>query len=115
VYEAFSDFHTGLNRDLDQQLSGGSGRYDVVEKGGVIARLSHAMEPLAHEALTGEVEQRPAGRVLDVGCGTAGHLVHVLQHAPAATGVGAELDVIYYLPQDERAGDPLFAVAATSP
>lgn len=92
AYEGFSDFHTGLYRDLPAQLAGGRARDDVTRRGDVIARLSRAMEPLVHDALATEVRESGARRLLDVGCGDGSHLVHMLAAAPEAEGVGVEID-----------------------
>jgi len=92
AYEGFSDFHTGLYRDLPGQLAGGRAREDVSRHGDVIARLSRAMEPLVHDALAREVRESGARRLLDVGCGDGSHLVHMLAAAPEADGVGIEID-----------------------
>jgi precorrin-6B methylase 2 len=92
TYEGFGGYHVGLYEDIEQQLRGGPGRRDVVEKGEVIARLSRAMDPFVTDALTRELEQRRPRRVLDVGCGTGTHLVHMLTAAPEASAVGIETD-----------------------
>lgn len=92
AYEAFSDFHTGLYRDLEQQLRGGPGRRDVADRGDVIARLSRAMDPFVFSALDLVLRRRRPARVLDVGCGTGSHLLHLLERLPEATGVGVEVD-----------------------
>lgn len=92
TYEGFSDYHVGLYQEIGQQLTGGPGRRDVHDKGDVIARLSRAMDPFVLEALGKEVEQRRPRTVLDVGCGSGSHLVHMLRGAPSASGVGIEMD-----------------------
>lgn len=92
TYEGFADYHTGLYRDIEQQLSGGAPRRDIVEKGDVIARLSRVMDPFVLDALSREVEQRRPHRVLDVGCASGSHLAHMLRLAPYAEGVGIEKD-----------------------
>lgn len=92
TYEGFSDYHTGLYRDLPRQLQGGSPRRDVVQKGDVIARLSTVMDPFVMDALTGLLEERHPRRIIDVGCGTGTHLAHMLSQVPAATGMGVETD-----------------------
>jgi SAM-dependent methyltransferase len=92
TYDGFSDFHTGLYSGIEQQLSGGAARRDVVEKGDVIARLSNAFNPFVLDLLTAEIGRRRPRRVLDVGCATGAHLVHMLRAAPDAAGVGIETD-----------------------
>jgi SAM-dependent methyltransferase len=92
TYEGFSDYHVGLYGEIEQQLTGGPGRRDVLDKGDVIARLSRAMDPFVLEALGKEVEQRRPRHLLDVGCGAGSHLVHMLRAAPGASGVGIETD-----------------------
>ena len=91
AYEAFSGYHTGLYREVEDQL-GGSPRHDISRHGDVIARLSRAMDPFVLDALDRQVRNRSPRRVLDVGCGTASHLAHLLRSAPGATGVGVETD-----------------------
>ena len=91
-YEGFSDYHTGVYDDIEHQLAGGPKRRDVVEKGEVIARLSKAMDPFVLDALDEEVARRQPRRILDVGCGSGSHLVHMLRLSPDATGVGVEAD-----------------------
>lgn len=92
TYEGFSGYHSGVYREIEQQLRGGPGRRDVLDRGEVIARLSRGMDPFVLDALTDEVERRPPRRVLDVGCGSGSHLAHMLALAPEATGVGIETD-----------------------
>ena len=92
TYEGFSDYHTGLYDHIERQLTGVSARRDVIDKGDVIARLSRAMDPFVLDALGKEVQERQPKRVLDVGCATGSHLVHMLQVSPTATGVGIEVD-----------------------
>ncbi|HEX6247483.1 MAG TPA: class I SAM-dependent methyltransferase [Nocardioidaceae bacterium] len=91
-YEGFSDYHTGLYGDIERQLLGGPARRDVVEKGETIARLSKAMDPFVLDVLREEVARRAPQRVLDVGCGSGSHLVHMLRVSPTATGVGVDAD-----------------------
>lgn len=93
MYEGFSDYHTGLYDEIEQQLTGGVGRHDVRDKGDVIARLSRAMDPFVLDLLTKEVGRRTPRHLLDVGCGTGSHLAHMLQISPEASGVGIETDV----------------------
>ncbi len=91
-YEAFSDYHVGLYRELGAQLRGGAARRDIAEKGEVIARLSRALEPFVTETLTELVDEHAPRRVLDIGCGAGQQLVTMLHNAPVATGVGIEAD-----------------------
>ncbi|RYU15692.1 SAM-dependent methyltransferase [Nocardioides iriomotensis] len=92
TYSAFSDFHTGLYRDLGGQLGGGSARDDVTRRAPAIADLSRFMQPLVESLLRGVVESRPTRSVLDVGCGAGMLLSTMLHAAPDATGTGLELD-----------------------
>jgi len=92
MYEGFSDYHVGLYEEIERQLTSGPGRRDVLDKGDVIARLSRAMDPFVLEAVGKEVAQRRPRNVLDVGCGSGSHLVHMLRAAPGASGVGIETD-----------------------
>lgn len=92
AYEAFSGYHTGLYRDLDAQLSGGPGRRDIEDEGRLVARLSHVMDQFVLAELDRVVDAADPTRVLDVGCGGAAHLVHLLGRAPGSTGVGVETD-----------------------
>lgn len=92
TYTAFSDFHTGLYRDLGTQLAGGPGRDDVTRRATVIAELSEAMQPFSDALLREVVTERRPDHVLDVGCGTGRQLATMLEAAPSAHGVGIELD-----------------------
>lgn len=92
VYEAFATYHTGLYRTLDQQLQTGEQRHDIEVDGELIARLSRFMDAFVLAELDEVVAARPPSKVLDVGCGAAAHLRHVLSAAPEATGVGVETD-----------------------
>ena len=92
TYEAFADYHTGLYRDLGTQLRGGPGRRDIADKGELIARLSRVMEPFVTSLVRGLAAERHVSRVLDVGCGAGAQLAAMLQVAPAATGVGVDVD-----------------------
>jgi SAM-dependent methyltransferase len=89
-YQGFSGHHSGLYREIEQQLTGGPGRRDVVEQAEVIAQLSGAMDPFVLDALDKEVRQRRPHRVLDVGCGSGSHLAHLLRLLPGASGLGIE-------------------------
>ena len=92
AYSAFSDFHTGLYRDLGTQLRGGPGRADVTSRAEVIAQLSRMMEPFIDALVTEQVRSRSATRVLDVGCGSGAHLAAMLGAVEGVTGTGIELD-----------------------
>jgi SAM-dependent methyltransferase len=90
--EAFADFHTGLYRDLPTTLAGELRRRDVTEKGALIARVSAGFEPFVLGELTRVVQAGPPARVLDVGCGAGVNLAAMLDAAPAARGVGIDVD-----------------------
>jgi protein-L-isoaspartate O-methyltransferase len=92
AYTAFSDFHTGVYRDIAQQLRGGAGRRDVTDRAQVIADLSRFMQPMVEATLREEVSSRPTRSVVDLGCGSGMLLATMLQAAPDARGVGIELD-----------------------
>jgi len=92
AYEAFGGYHTALYRELPRQLTGGPRREDIERDGQLVARLSRFMDEFVLAALQSEVRRQAPSRVLDVGCGAAAHLVHVLRTVPAATGVGVEVD-----------------------
>lgn len=91
-HEAFAGFHTGLYRELGPLLTGGPRRRDVVEQGGVIARVSAAFEPFVDDVLRETVAAVAPRRVLDVGCGAGLQLATVLTAAPGAEGVGVDTD-----------------------
>lgn len=91
-YTAFSDFHTGLYRELGTQLAGGPGRDDVSRQAAVIAELSEAMQPFSDTLLRNLVVERNPESVLDVGCGVGHQLATMLEVVPGATGTGIELD-----------------------
>ena len=92
AYTAFSDFHTGLYRELDRQLGGGPGRDDVVRRGQTIADLSRFMQPLIEATLRETVTSRTTSSVLDLGCGSGLLLATMLDAAPGAHGLGIEVD-----------------------
>jgi predicted O-methyltransferase YrrM len=92
TYSAFSDFHTGLYRDLARQLRGGAGRDDVTRRAQAIADLSRFVQPLVDSVLRDVVGSRPTRSVLDVGCGSGMLLATMLHAAPGAGGTGVELD-----------------------
>jgi SAM-dependent methyltransferase len=92
VYEAFSGYHTELYRDLDRQLRTGGTRRDVEVDAELVARLSRFMDQFVIAELDRVIAERPPRHLLDVGCGTAAHLRHVLQAVPEATAVGVETD-----------------------
>jgi SAM-dependent methyltransferase len=90
--EAFTGFHTGVYRELPGQLAGGPPRRDVVEEGGVIARVSAAFDPFVDHLLVDLVRSQQPRRVLDVGCGAGLQLATMLETAAGATGVGIDSD-----------------------
>jgi SAM-dependent methyltransferase len=92
AYEAFAGFHTGLYREMGSLLAGGPARRDVVEQGELIARISAGFEPVVQGALTRAVSERGPRRVLDIGCGAGRELAVMLEAAPAAVGVGIDID-----------------------
>ena len=91
AYDAFSGYHTDLYRDVDGLLRGAD-REDIARDGQLIARLSRFMDPFVTAELDRVVGEQAPRRVLDVGCGTASHLAHVVGGVPEATGVGVETD-----------------------
>lgn len=91
-HEAFAGFHTDVYRGLAAQLAGGPRRRDVVERGGVIARVSAAFEPFVDAVLRETVAAVAPRRVLDVGCGAGLQLATMLAAAPEAWGVGVDTD-----------------------
>lgn len=92
VYEAFATYHTALYRTIDEQLVGGEPRRDIEQDGALIARLSRFMDAFVLAELDEVIGQQAPSRFLDVGCGAAAHLLHVLRSAPGAHGVGIETD-----------------------
>ena len=92
AYEGFSGLHTAIYRDMASMLTGGQRRGDLAEHGALIARLSQGFEPLVMDMLTREVTERRPRRVLDIGCGSGLELAAVLEAAPAAHGVGVDVD-----------------------
>jgi predicted O-methyltransferase YrrM len=92
AYQGFGGYHVALYRELPQQLAGGPGREDIERDGQLVARLSRFMDEFVLAELDAVVRERPPTRILDVGCGAAAHLVHLLQALPSASGVGAEVD-----------------------
>jgi 2-polyprenyl-3-methyl-5-hydroxy-6-metoxy-1,4-benzoquinol methylase len=90
--EAFPGFHTGVYRDLADQLAGGPPRRDVEEQGELIARLSGGFEPFVLAELRRAVVTTAPRRVLDVGCGRALELSAMLEAAPDARAVGLDVD-----------------------
>ena len=92
VHEAFATYHTGLYRDIETELASGGERRDIEVDGELIARLSRFMDEFVLAELDRVVQRRQPARLLDVGCGVASHLRHVLRRAPQATGVGVETD-----------------------
>ena len=92
VHEAFATYHTGLYRDIERELASGGDRLDIERDGELIARLSRFMDEFVLAELDRVVAQRPPTRMLDIGCGAAAHLRHVLRRAPQAEAVGVETD-----------------------
>lgn len=92
AYEAFGGYHSALYREITHQLTGGPRRQDIERDGELVARLSRFMDEFVLAELDALVRRVPASRVLDVGCGGAAHLVHLLRQDPHAHGVGLELD-----------------------
>ena len=91
-YQGFSGLHTAMYRDMASMLTGGPRRRDMAVHGGLIARLSQGFEPLVMDVLTRAVAGRRPHRVLDVGCGAGLELAAMLEAAPAAHGVGVDVD-----------------------
>jgi SAM-dependent methyltransferase len=92
AFEAFGGYHAELYRDLGRQLTGGERRRDIEDDGRLVARLSRFMDEFVLAELDRVVSLRQPTRVLDVGCGAAAHLVHVLRAVPDATWLGVETD-----------------------
>lgn len=92
AYEAFATYHTALYRDIDRQLTGAEDRHDIEQDGELIARLSRFMDEFVLAELDHVVGEQPPRRMLDIGCGAAAHLRHVLRRSPEARAVGVETD-----------------------
>lgn len=92
VYEAFATYHTGLYRDVESELVSGGERRDIELDGELIARLSRFMDEFVLAELDRVVGLGEPSRMLDVGCGAAAHLRHVLRTVPSAAGIGVETD-----------------------
>lgn len=92
VYEAFATYHTGLYRDIERELVSGGRRRDIEQDGELIARLSRFMDQFVLAELDRVIAERAPARLLDVGCGAASHMRHVLRQAPEAAAVGVETD-----------------------
>jgi len=92
LYEAFSTYHTELYRELDRELTSGGQRHDIEVDGELIARLSRSLDQFVFAELDRVVAGRPPRRLLDVGCGAAAHLLHLLRTVPGAKAVGVETD-----------------------
>jgi SAM-dependent methyltransferase len=92
TYEAFAGYHTGVYRDLHDQLQGRLVRHDVRDHGDLIARLSAGLQPFVAELLTETVRERQPTRVVDVGCGAGLQLATMLDAAPGAEGIGVDVD-----------------------
>ncbi|MFV0461556.1 MAG: SAM-dependent methyltransferase [Actinomycetales bacterium] len=91
MFEAFDGYHTGLYRELDEPLFRAVPRRDTQDQADLVARLSRLLEPLILDELTKALSEGGAGRVLDIGCGSGALLVHMLQAAPGARGVGVDV------------------------
>lgn len=92
VHEAFAAYHSALYRNIETELVSGGDRRDIELDGALIARLSRFMDAFVLAELDRGVGLEQPSRVLDVGCGAATHLRHVLRTVPRATGVGVETD-----------------------
>ena len=92
VHEAFPGYHSELYRELPTLLAGGPARDDISTSADVVARLSESQQPVVSELLRTVAKQEAPARVLDVGTGSGHNLVSLLAAAPAAVGVGVEVD-----------------------
>ena len=92
TYAAFGDFHTGVYRDLGEQLRGGPPRNDVTRRAREIADLSQFTQPFVESLLRKEIAAAAPRSVVDVGCGAGMLLAAMLAAAPDAFGTGIELD-----------------------
>jgi len=91
AYDAFSGYHTDLYRGMDGLLRGAD-REDITRDGALIARLSRFMDQFVTAELDRAVDDQEPQRLLDVGCGAASHLVHLLGRVPDALALGVETD-----------------------
>lgn len=91
-YRSVLDYQYGIYDDLPDLLAGRGDRADLSDAAVTIAQVSRAAEPFIADALARVIDARSPVDVLDAGCGTGVYLGHALKLAPAARGLGVDLD-----------------------
>lgn len=92
LVEANVTYYNAVFRGFANRLRGGPLDPGVGEIGALVARASRISEPYVERFLAEVVRDISPDSVLDVGCGSAGHLKGVLDQDPEARGVGLEVD-----------------------
>jgi len=92
MIEANLTYYNDAFRDFSHRLKGGALDEGIHAIGPLVARVSKIAEPFVDHFLRKVVRERDPARVLDVGCGSGGHLRTVLEEAPRSRGIGLELD-----------------------
>lgn len=92
LVEALVDYYNSVYRQFTPRLTGAPLGDYLPEIGHTVARASRVVEPYVKTFLKAVLPTNGAVRVLDVGCGSAGYLLHCSRINPRSVGLGLEMD-----------------------
>jgi len=85
-------YYNSVYRHLNERMKGSPlGNY-LEHVGDLVAKVSRISEPYIHGFIHDAMTGKGRANILDIGCGSGGHLLSIHKVNPSAVGVGIDLD-----------------------